>query len=67
MLHLLEQYMRKMQAGFRIDEPDYDEIKRIADVENRSIGQMIHLMVLEQLKRYKSGGIAAITYKEQQA
>lgn len=56
---------RKLQAGFRIDEPDYNEVKRIADIENRSIGQMIHLMVLEQVKRYNQGGIAAITTKEQ--
>lgn len=51
---------KTIQAGFRCDPEIYEEIKKIAEEEQRSIGQVLNLFVLHQVKRYQKRGWPAI-------
>ena len=55
-----DEKVTKIQAGFRCDSDVYDDVKDIADRENRSISEVLAAMVAAQVQRYKQGGWLAL-------
>jgi len=49
-----------VSAGFRCEPAVYEELKKIAETEQRSIGNVLNVMVAEQVQRYLKGGWKAI-------
>jgi hypothetical protein len=45
-----------VSAAFRCEQPIYDEVKSIADVSGRSIGNTMNALVKAGLKRYQETG-----------
>ena len=50
----------KVNAGFRCNRELYQELRDISIKENRSIANILHIMVDEQVKRYNLGGFKSI-------
>lgn len=53
----------KTQVGFRLDKQFLVKVREIAESERRSIGSLLTIMVVEQLKRYSDGGFSAMLHK----
>jgi len=49
--------------GFRAKEELHKELVELSKQQNRSLGNVLQLMVLEQLKRVKAGSFDSIFYK----
>ena len=55
--------MATTPMGFRATTETHKEVVELAKVQNRSLGNVLQLMVVEQLKRVEAGGFDAIFYK----
>lgn len=53
-------------AGFRCPDPVYEEVKAIAESENRSISNVVLAMVASGVIRYKREGWKAFNIEETQ-
>lgn len=57
--------MANIAMGFRAPPHIHGAISELAESSNRSIGNVLTLMVAEQLKRVEAEGFDAIFYKEE--
>jgi len=49
--------------GFRAQAETHESIVELAEKQNRSLGNVLQLMIVEQLKRVEANGFDAIFYK----
>lgn len=54
----------KTQVGFRLETQFLARVREIAEKERRSIGSLLTIMVVEQLKRYNEGGFSALLHSK---
>lgn len=55
--------MATVPMGFRAQKDTHQKIVELAEAQNRSLGNILQLMVAEQLKRVEANGFDAIFYK----
>lgn len=55
--------MATTAMGLRVQEDTYKQVCKLAKSQNRSQGNILQMMVTEQLKRVEASGFDAIFYK----